>query len=123
MDVFLDSNILIYSADPNASTLQLWLSNNMLFLSEITVIEVLGYHNLTKKENHYFTEFIKFCTLLPISKAVVNKAIELRQQKSMSLGDSIIAATAITKFLPLVTSNVKDFKHLSELKIIDPFQT
>ena len=47
--------------------------------------------------------------------------ITLRQQKKMSLGDAIIAATALTHALPLVTRNVQDFRHIAGLKLINPF--
>jgi predicted nucleic acid-binding protein len=39
----------------------------------------------------------------------------------MGLGDAIIAATALEYDLPLVTRNEDDFKHIAELKIINPF--
>ena len=38
----------------------------------------------------------------------------------MSLGDSIIAGTAITYELPLLTLNSKDFRHIENLILIDP---
>lgn len=39
----------------------------------------------------------------------------------MKLGDAIIAATAVEYGVPLVTRNVDDFKHISSLRIINPF--
>ena len=57
---------------------------------------------------------------MDISRQLIDKAIHLRQQKNMSLGDAIIAATALTEKLPLVTANIKDFQHIEELELIDP---
>lgn len=37
----------------------------------------------------------------------------------MRNGDAIIAATALVHDLSLMTANIKDFKHLEELKLID----
>ena len=36
----------------------------------------------------------------------------------MSIGDAIIAATALSEALPLLTANIKDFKHIKELNLI-----
>lgn len=41
----------------------------------------------------------------------------------MSLGDSIIAATALVNSFELYTHNVADFVGISGLKIIDPITT
>ena len=40
----------------------------------------------------------------------------------MKLGDALIAAIAIHFNLPLVTHNTLDFKHIKQLKLIDPFE-
>lgn len=42
---------------------------------------------------------------------------QLRQQKKMKLGDAIIAATAFTYNIPLVTRNQDDFKHIPGLDL------
>ena len=57
MDALLDSNILIYSASQNAKNLQVWLSENTLHISDITLLEVLGYHRLTSSDRKYFEQF------------------------------------------------------------------
>ena len=38
-------------------------------------------------------------------------------------GDAVIAATALTHNLPLVTRNTQDFKHVAGLRLLDPFAT
>lgn len=38
----------------------------------------------------------------------------------MSLGDSIIAATALVYDLDLYTHNIVDFSSIEELRIVDP---
>lgn len=37
----------------------------------------------------------------------------------MSIADAVIAATALTEDIPFLTANVKDFRHIKELKLID----
>jgi predicted nucleic acid-binding protein len=39
----------------------------------------------------------------------------------MKLGDAIIAATAMTHGIPLVTRNEDDFKHIAGLDLKNPF--
>jgi predicted nucleic acid-binding protein len=39
----------------------------------------------------------------------------------MSLGDSIIAGTALVYNLTIVTRNVADFSWMTELKVFNPF--
>ena len=39
----------------------------------------------------------------------------------MTLGDSIIAATALRFDMPLVTRNTSDFLHITGLHLINPF--
>ena len=59
---------------------------------------------------------------MPISDEVIQKASTLRQQKKMSLGDALIAATALIHGLTLVTSNVKDFEWIKDLSVLDPLK-
>lgn len=39
----------------------------------------------------------------------------------MSLGDSVIAATAVLNDFELITNNPKDFRWIRQLRLIDPF--
>ncbi len=84
----------------------------------ISKIEVLGYHNITKKEIELTNYYFSLCRVIPLTDKVVEQSIELRQQKSMRIGDAIIAATALSEHLPLLTANVKDFKHIKTLDLI-----
>jgi predicted nucleic acid-binding protein len=57
----------------------------------------------------------------PLSDAVVDRSIELRRSRKMPLPDAIIAATALENDIPLVTRNTKDFRHIPDLEIVNPF--
>ena len=58
---------------------------------------------------------------LGLDAEIAERAIALRQQRKMGLGDAIIAATALVHGLTLVTRNMDDFKHVSGLDLINPF--
>jgi predicted nucleic acid-binding protein len=117
----IDSNIIIYSgANENSWLRELFYESNSFF-SSISKIEVLGFHQITEEQVIYFLEIFKLLKVLPVDSEVIDKAISLRQQKKLTLGDSIIAAAALLHNLTLITRNVDDFSHISTLNIENPF--
>jgi len=88
-------------------------------VSAIAHLEVLGYHQLTPKDKEYFIAFFENIKMIPVKDEIIQKSIELRQSRKMSLGDAIIAANALTENIPLLTANSKDFQHIEDLKLID----
>jgi predicted nucleic acid-binding protein len=55
-----------------------------------------------------------------VTDLVAREAVRLRQQKKMSLGDSIIAGTALIHGRTLVTRNAADFSWISGLNLQNP---
>ena len=116
----LDSNFLIYSPQPAFAHLLPLLVDPNCFVSEITRLEVLGFHRLTDVEKNYYERVFLQKTVLPITSDIINLAILYRQARKMSVGDSIHAATAFLHNLELQTRNVSDFSHISGLKVNNP---
>lgn len=116
----LDSNIVIYHAEKKYGCLEAVFQEDTLYVSEITRLEVLGYPKIGDLKPLFEQLFAEF-TVIPISKAIIDRAILIRQQKSMSLGDAIIAATALQNDLTIVSRNVKDFDWLENLTVHNPF--
>ena len=123
MKILLDSNIIIYAVSGNNDKLISYLRNEELYCSLISYVEVLGYHKLNKEDRLNFENFFDEITLLSISFDVIKRAAKIRQNRPVSLGDSIISATAIENNLTLITRNVPDFKNIEKLKIENPFST
>jgi len=119
--MILDSNIFIYAVQPEYVDLRNWCSQRNLSASEITRLEVLGYHNLSETDERDLTRLFALTTLHPVSSTVINGAISLRQQRNISVGDAIIAATALLHRQTLVTRNIDDFGWIDGLKVVDPF--
>jgi len=117
----LDSNIIIYATDPENEWLRIWLEAEPFAISQISQIEVLGYHQITSEEITDLQEFIYSSNVIPVTDEAPKKAIALRQQRRMSLADSILAATALQNDWELVSRNVDDFKWIAELKLVNPF--
>ncbi|GAB3750379.1 type II toxin-antitoxin system VapC family toxin [Spirosoma pomorum] len=118
--MILDSNILIYFVDPGYERLREYLEQQEteLFASLISKLEVLGYHQLTIVNRLDLERLLGNMSILPISNSVIDKAIQLRQQRRRSLSDSIIAATALLYNLPVLTNNVADFSTIDGLRVI-----
>lgn len=116
----IDSNSVIYAADLNGKTYNyLKERRSEICISDVSRVEVLGFHALLPNDKLFFTHFFAQIRLIPISEPIILKAIELRSTKKMSLGDAFIAATALVLDEPLFTSNFDDFKYFKNLKLID----
>ena len=119
--MLLDSNIIIYSAQLEHSQLRELIAEYSPVVSALSYLEVLGYHLLTEQQRQYFEEFFQVAEVLPISQDVLVQAVTLRQRKRLTLGDAIIAGTALVYELTLITRNVNDFRWITELNLLNPF--
>lgn len=118
--ILIDSNIVIYGVQQGFQYLRDYLAGHSIAVSKITLLEVLGYHALEEGEKDKLLQILLKCHQITIDDPVIHKAIELRQQKKMSVGDAIIAATALHHQLLLVTANDKDFNWISDLQFHNP---
>ena len=121
--MLIDSNIIIYAAQPEHAALREFIAAEAPAVSAVSYVEVLGYHALTEAEASLLREFFALSTVLPIDQDVLDRAVTLRQQKKMSLGDALVAATALVHRLPLVTHNVDDFSWIAGLTLVDPLDS
>ena len=125
VNVLLDTNVLVYHvAGDSAATkfLEETIARRSFCLSILSVIEFLGWHGHTDEEFIECKELIELATILPVSKEVADKAIELRRSRRIKLPDSVIASTALVNNLSLVTINIRDFKGTRDLQIINPLK-
>jgi hypothetical protein len=71
-------------------------------------------------KREFLDEFFDAAEVLPVSQAVVTESIQLRQQRRVSLGDAMIAGTALSRNLTLATHNTGDFDWIESLRLVDP---
>ena len=116
----LDSNFIIYAAKPEYPGLRRLIAARSPAVSVVSKVEVLGYHKLTAAERLHFEAFFAAAEVLPITDSVVGRAVALRQTRKMSLGDALVAATALEFGRELLTRNVKDFAWVTGLAVTDP---
>ncbi|MEH2241643.1 type II toxin-antitoxin system VapC family toxin [Nostoc sp.] len=121
--MLLDSNIIIYSAQSENAKLRELIAEYAPAVSALSYLEVLGYHLLKEEQRQYFEDFFQVAQVLPISQDVLNQAVILRQQKRMTLGDAIIAGTALVYGLTLITRNTDDFRWITQVRLWNPFES
>lgn len=122
----IDSNVIIdYTSNrlpEKGSNFVEQIFNTYFLISVAVKIEVLGFDDVQPKLLK-MEEFIDSATLLPLDEAVTKQTILIRRKhKKIKLGDAIIAATAMVHNLTLVTRNTNDFKNISSLRVINPFE-
>ena len=89
-------------------------------VSVISQIEVLRFSD-TPENDAILTGFINMSIIYPLNAVVVRRTIELCKQSRIKLPDAIIAATALTENLTLVTCNIDDFKNINSLLLLNPW--
>jgi hypothetical protein len=118
--ILADSNLIIYAASGNYPDLVDWFAENLPVASAVSLVEVLGYYKLTAKEKTALEKLFAELTVLYPTAEIFQIAVDLRQQRSVSVGDALIAATALHHNLMLATHNTKDFEWINSLSLIDP---
>ena len=89
-------------------------------VSVVTKIEVLGF-NAAGEYYSLLSDFMNDAVIFDLSEEVVNHSISLRKRYKIKLPDVIIAATAISFNLVLITRNIKDFNGIKGLKTVNPW--
>ncbi|MCW1922307.1 type II toxin-antitoxin system VapC family toxin [Luteolibacter arcticus] len=119
--MLLDTNIVIHACQPGGNRLDPWTTHPNAAIASVTKIEALGFAGISPEEETAILNFVAASPVYSLDDGVIERAIKLRQQKKMKLGDAIIAATALEYDMPLVTRNEADFKHIAGLDVRNPF--
>lgn len=115
-DILIDTNICIYLLNGDAKLANL-LQDQSIHISFITEIELFAYHGNTTASVNILNAFINSVTVLDVTNDIKQKTIDIRKSYKLKLPDSIIAASALTKNLPFVTSD-KGFGKVSNLDLV-----
>ena len=122
-EFLIDTNVLIDAQSRKMPERALSFLANIInadfTISFISYIEFLGY----KAATIAMAEFINLANVIEMNKAIINTTILLRKNHRIQLPDAIIAATAIVTGMTLVTRNTDDFKNITDLKIINPWNS
>jgi len=118
----IDSNIIVYSYLPQYEYLRELFIKDSVYISEISKLEVLGYHKLTNDEEIYFKDIFSLVPIILPSQEIFDTAINIRKSYNLKLGDSLIAATAQVHDLSLYTRNLSDFEKALATHCINPLR-
>lgn len=116
----IDSNLIIYAVQAQFKHLREWILETSPCYSVISRVEVLGFTKLQPIEKQALTEIVDNLELVYLNRNCYEIAIALKQQRKMSLGDALIAATCLEYQQTLATRNVDDFKWIENLAVINP---
>ena len=120
--MLLDSNIIIYAVENDNPELLDLVHDSESSTSIVSYVEVLGYLGLTEENKQTFERIFATIRIFPLNLAIADRAVALRQQRRMGLGDSIIAATALLHNQTLLTHNTRDFRWIEGLDLQDPME-
>lgn len=114
ISLLADTNVFINLAEDKGNA-QAYLQNNTVYASNISELELLGFHNISNKEYKYFEILLQNCTVVELIRPIKEKVISIRRSTKIKLPDAIIVATAMYLNIPLLTYD----KGLSRIKNID----
>lgn len=119
----VDTNILISLAKKEIELADIATDETRLYISVITYMETMSYRFQNSIEKEIVSKMCEKLPVIQLSRKIVEKVITLKENPAINLGDAVIAATAITNRLDLVTANVSDYQNLdSKLKLLNPFE-
>jgi predicted nucleic acid-binding protein len=91
--------------------------DNRPSISIINKIEILGFTNQIPS----VSELIDFVNVIGLTDDIVNETINIRKSIKIKLPDAIIAASAFSQNLTVLTRNTFDFKIIKGLQVINPW--
>lgn len=120
----LDSNVVIDFLGAKLPDEALDLINAVVDevpnMSVITRIEVLSYKE-SEEEYSIIKNFCFDANVIELTEEIITMTIEIRLLHKIKTPDAIIAATAITNNMALITRNTSDFKNIHGLVVINPW--
>lgn len=114
--LMLDTNVVIYSLGGNSKITSL-IDNTAHFISEISEIELLGFHGLGKQDEKIIKDYLSNVFIIGLNSVIKSQAISLKKDYRLKTIDAIIAASAVHFDLPLITAD-KSFKKIKELESV-----
>jgi len=94
-----------------------------VYFAAITRKELLGNPGLSSMERHRVEILLLKHRLIRVDENIAEHFSSLLQKyrrQGLRNGDALVAATAWSRNLPLFTRNVKHYRFIAEIRLIDP---
>lgn len=119
----IDTNILIAYLNNETKIVDLldsWrISGKSLIISSITTVEVLSLSTLSPQKIKKVKQFLQTFLSCPLDTGLAETTAALRRKYCLKTPDAIVAATAKTFKLPLITRD-RQFRKIKELTVTTP---
>jgi predicted nucleic acid-binding protein len=89
-------------------------------ISFIVEIELQSWNPPNPIDLKRYEVFVASSTVIGVNKSIIDETIRIRKKFRLKLPDALIAATAITNNMILLSDNDKDFKRVTNLKYLNP---
>ena len=116
----IDTNIVIHLTRKDIMIGDFAKKDDRLYISTITYMEALGFPFKNPNEETITTLLCDAFERLFVTEEIEKETILIRKSLKIKLPDAIIAATAITHNLTLVTLNNSDFNRINRLNLLVP---
>ena len=108
IDYLADTNAIVYILSGNECMKP--FTNSRLAVSDISFMELLSFPSISAQEEDTIRRLLKRCDILHIDETIMELTIQLRRAYKIKLPDAIIAATAVSRGLPLLTADTGFFR-------------
>ena len=124
--ILLDTSILIEyyrKTDKERSTwFKLIRGGNSFAISAITKYEIFA--GATSAQLSFWNKVMEAMIVLPLDENAIDAAVMInatlkRKRKQIGMADLFIAATSVSRDIPLATLNRKHFERIDALQLID----
>ena len=79
----------------------------------------MGWKSIVAEDENIIREFISDSIVFSLEESIIIRTISLRKNIKIKVPDANIAATALEHNLQLLTHNIKDFKNVPGLIVIN----
>ena len=93
------------------------LRGKQVYISFITELELIGYPKITIEDEVSIHKLLASCHIISLDQPMKTQYVAVRRNYGIKLADAIVAASAITTNLPLLTAD-KGFSKIVELSVL-----